>query len=290
MAAKPFTPPLWSKFGTNLKDLLTKKYDYKNQLTTKNNVASDLTIESSVTQGDSSFNGNVKANYKNKDFGSVETEVGTAPNKDKNTLSAEVKATKLHDGLTVSLKGTDVPNAKLGAEYRQESVSASVTVESGKESSSAEATVVAGFDGFSVGGQGKYCSVHGVTDYNFGAEYTAAEQYFVTLKTEAKTEKLVASYWHNIPTSRNKLKTQVGAQVNWNLENGAKVLTIATEHDIDEVTTIKEKIDTEGVVATVLEHRLSNPFLRVNLSANWQVKDKTTTPKQFGVALTFGDF
>ncbi len=50
--------------------------------------------------------------------------------------------------------------------------------------------------------------------------------------SEAKTEKLVASYWHNVPTSR-AFKTQVGGQVNWNLENGSKVLTVATEHELD---------------------------------------------------------
>jgi len=270
--------------------LLTKKYDYKNQLTVKNNVASDLTIESTVTQGDaSSFNGTVKAKYKNKDFGEIETEVGTAPNKDKATLQAELKANKLYDGLTVIVKGADVPNLKVGVEYRHESVSAQANVEAGKESTTVDGAVVAGFDGFSVGGQGKYCQQHGVVDYNFGAEYGQAE-YALTLKTENKTEKLVASYWHNIPTSRNKLKTQIGGQVNWNLDNGNKVLTVGVEHDIDEATTIKEKIDTEGVLAGVLEHRLTNPFLRLNLSANWQVKDKTTTPKQFGVALTFGDY
>lgn len=285
-----FVPPLWSKFGTNLKDLLTKKYDYKNQLVVKNNVASDLAVESTVTQADgSAFNGAVKATYKNKDFGQVETEVGTVPNKDKATLSSELKATKLYDGLTVTVKGADVPNLKVGLEYKHEAVSTSVTAEVGKESSSAEGTLVAGFDGFSVGGQGKYCTNHGVVDYNFGAEYSQAE-YALTLKTENKAETLLASYWHNIPTSRNKLKTQVGGQVKWNLENGAKVLTVGVEHDIDEATTIKDKIDTEGVAAAVLEHRLTNPFLKLNLSANWQVKDKTTAPKQFGVALTFGDY
>jgi len=285
-----FVPPLWSKFGTNLKDLLTKKYDYKNQLTVKNNVASDLNIESTVTQGAAStFDGTVKATYKNKDFGQVETEVGTAPNKDKATLQAELKATKLYDGLTVIVKGADVPNLKVGVEYKHEAVSTSVTAEVGKESSSAEGSLVAGFEGFSVGGAGKYCTNHGIADYNFGAEYSQPE-YTLTLKTESKVEKLVASYWHNIPTSRNKLKTQIGGQVNWNLETGAKVFTVGTEHDVDEVTTLKAKVDTEGVAAGVLEHRLSNPFLKLNLSANWQVKDKTTTPKQFGVALTFGDY
>jgi len=68
------------------------------------------------------------------------------------------------------------------------------------------------------------------------------------------------------------------------------VFTVGTEHDIDEATGLKAKVDTEGVAAAVLEHRLSNPFLRLNLSANWKVQDKSTTPKQFGVALTFGDY
>jgi len=284
-----FVPPQFGKFGNNLKDLLSKKYDYKNQLTVKNNVAADLAIESTVTQGDANFNGTVKATYKNKDFGQVETEVGTAPNKDKATLTAELKATKLYDGLTVTVKGADVPNLNVTAEYKQESVAVSDKADVGKDKNAVEGTIAAGFDGFSVGGQGKYCSAHGVTDYNFGADYSQAE-YNLTLKTESKTEKLVASYWHNVPTSRNKLKTQIGGQVNWNLENGSKVFTVGVEHDVDEVTTIKEKVDTEGVFAAVLEHRLSNPFLKLNLSANWQVKEKTTTPKQFGVALTFGDY
>jgi len=285
-----FIPPLWSKFGTQAKDLLSKKYDYKNQLTAKNNVAADLTVESTVTVADNSaLSGTVKTKYKNKDFGEVEAEIGTVPNKDKATLSGEVKATKLYDGLVVSAKGTDVWTAKLGAEYRHESVAGSLTFEATKDSHQIEGTIAAGFDGFSVGGQSRYCFNHGLSDYNFGAEYSQPE-YALTLKTEKKADVLVGSYWHNVPTSRNKLKTQVGAQVSWDLSGtGNKVFTVGTEHEIDEVTTVKGKIDTEGQLAAVLEHRLTNPFMKLGLSANWKVQDKTTTPNKFGVALTFGD-
>jgi len=286
-----FVPPLWSKFGTNLKDLITKKYDYKHQVTVKNNVAADLTVESTVgVNENSSLNGTVKATYKNKDFGQVETEIGTVPNKDKATLSAELKATKFYDGLTIIAKGSDgKPLLKVGAEYRQESVATSVTVEHTKDTNTVEGTLAAGFDGFSVGGQAKYCQNHGLTDHNFGAEYSQPE-YALTLKTEDETKKLVGSYWHNVPTGRNKLKTQVGAKVDWNLDSGHKTFTVGTEHDIDEVTTVKAKVNTEGELAAVLEHRLTNPSMRLNLSANWKVQDKTSTPKGFGVALTFGDY
>jgi len=284
-----FIPPLWSKFGSSGKDLLTKKYEYKNQLTAKNNVAADLTIESTVTVGESAnLSGTEKIKYKNKDFGEVEAEVGTAPNKDKATLSAEVKAQKLYDGLTVTAKGTDVWTAKVGAEYKHESVATSASFEANKDSQQVEGTVVAGFDGFSVGGQAKYCFNHGINDYNFGAEYTQPD-YVLTLKTEKKAEELVGSYWHSLPVSRGKLKTQVGGKVSWNLESGSKVFTVGTEHEIDEVTTVKGKINTDGDLGAVLEHRLTNPFMRLALSANWKVQDKTTSPKEFGVALTFGD-
>jgi voltage-dependent anion channel protein 2 len=287
-----FVPPLWSNFGKSLKDLLTKKYDYKHQVVVKNNISSDLNLESTVglhEKDSGAFTGQVKAKYKNKDFGEVESEINTHPNKDGATLQAEVKATKFYDGLTLSLRGLDVPTVRAGAEYRQESVATSLFVEAGKESNAVEGTLAAGFDGFTVGGQAKYCSVHNLVDYNFGAEYSQSD-YYLTLKTAKKADELLAGYWHNIPTSRNKLKTQVGAQVAWSLESGSKVFTVGTEHDIDETTSTKAKIDTAGVLAAVLEHRLTNPFLRLQLSANWRVQDRVAAPKQFGVGLTFGDY
>jgi len=286
-----FVPPLWSNFGKSLKDLLSKKYDYKHQISVKNNLGSDLGLESTVglhEKDAGAFTGQVKAKYKNKDFGELEAEINTHPNKDKATLQAEVKATKFYDGLTVSLRGLDVPTVRVGAEFRQENVATALFVEAGKESNAVDGSLAAGFDGFTVGAQGKYCSVHGVVDYNFGAEYSQTD-YFLTLKTAKKAEELLAGYFHTLPNTRNKHKTQVGAQVNWNLESGNRVFTVGTEHDIDETTTTKAKIDTEGLLAAVLEHRLTNPLLRLQLSANWRVQDRQAAPKQFGVGLAFGD-
>jgi len=287
-----FIPPLWNNFGKNLKDLLSKKYDYKNQVTVKNNLGSDLGMEMTVglhEKDAGTFTGQVKTKYRNKDFGEVEGEINTHPNKEKATLLAEVKAGRFYDGLTVVLRGTDVPTVKAGAEFRQESVATSLFVEASKESNALEGTLAAGFDGFTVGGQGKYCTSHGVIDYNFGAEY-AQTDYFLTLKTAKRAEELLAGYYHVLPGSKSKLKTQIGAQVLWNLESSAKVFTVGTEHDIDETTTTKAKIDTEGLLGAVLEHRLSNPMLRLSLSANWRVQDRVAAPKTFGVALTFGEY
>jgi voltage-dependent anion channel protein 2 len=288
-----FLPPLFSKIGSQTKDLLSKKYDYKNQLTVKGNVQSDLTLESTVVLSDGKdgksksgdINGSVKAKYKNKDFGELEGEIGTS-----GTLTGELKATKLADGLTVSIKGTERPQAKVTAEYKQDSVAASIGVTVESATNKVEPTLVVGADNFSVGGQVEYDTAAGdLSDYNFGAEFSQKD-YTLSLKTQQKATVLVGSYFYNITQKNIKLRTQIGAQVDWNLKSNDRVLALGTEHDVDETTTVKSRIDTNAQVAAVLEHRLTNPALKVGLSSQWNGRDRTTTPARFGVAFTFGDF
>jgi len=289
-----FLPPLFSKLGTATKDLLTKKYDFKNQVGSKHNVSGDLNIESTATVGEAwDVSGNVKTKYKNKDFGEFEGEFNTG-----GALTGELKANKLHDGLTVVVKGTEKPNAKVSLEYRRESVSATVGTDvnfSGKTTAKLDASVVAGVDGFSVGGNVVYdADKSALDDYNFGAEYSEKD-YTLTLKTAPndkskakKADEVVASYFHNLP-AKGKHKTQVGGQASWNLTSDDRVLTFGSEHDVDDNTLVKAKVDTNGIFATAIEHRLANPALKVALSSSWEGKKKTTTPEKFGVALTFGD-
>jgi voltage-dependent anion channel protein 2 len=288
MSSSAFVPPLFSKLGTSAKDLLTKKYDYKNSVGTKNNQNQDLSIESVATIAEGfDVSGNVKLKHKNKDIGEFEGEFNT-----KGTLTGELKATKLHEGFTVILKGTEKPTGKIGVEYKREALAASLSTEanfSGSTTAKIEATAVAGVDGFSVGGQSSYDTNKSVVDdYNFGAEYSEKD-YTLTLKTAKKADEVIASYFHNLP-SKSKLRTQVGGQFSWCLNSDAKVLTLGSEHDVDDTTTVKAKIDTNGSFATAIEHRLANPALKVALSSQWDGKKKSFSPKDFGVALTFGDF
>jgi voltage-dependent anion channel protein 2 len=286
-----FIPPLYSNIGKTFKDFIGKKYDYKNQISTKNNVqGGDVTLESTLVlgegkeKGSSDFSGTVKATYKNKDFGQFDGEIAT-----KGALSGELKATKLHDGLTVSLKATEKPTGKVTVEYRQESVATTLSAEVQTATTLVEGTLVAGVDGFSVGGQGVYNSGKAdVDDYNFAGEYTQPD-YTLTVKTSQKAENVSGSYWHRIPSSRGKLSTQVGGQLAWDLQTNGRVFTLGTEHDVDETTSVKGKIDSTGIVSGVVEHRLANPAMKVGLSSQWNGKNKFTSDK-FGVALSFGDF
>jgi len=176
------------------------------------------------------------------------------------------------------------------AEYKQDSVAASLGVTVESATNKVEPTLVVGADNFSVGGQVEYDTAAGdLSDYNFGAEFSQKD-YTLSLKTQQKATVLVGSYFYNITQKNAKLRTQIGAQVDWNLKSNDRVLALGTEHDVDETTTVKSRVDTNAQVAAVLEHRLSNPALKVGLSSQWNGRDRTTTPARFGVALTFGDF
>jgi hypothetical protein len=279
-----FVPPFFKNFGKSAKDLLSKKYDYQNKLSAKNNVQSDLAIESSTTSDEKgNWSGNVKATYKNKDFGNVETEVDT-----RGTASSEATFTKLANNTSVIVKVTEKPTVRASAEYKQENVAAAVGVDWSKTTTTADGSVSAGLDGFAVGGDGKYDATKSeVASYNAGAEY-AAKDFTASVKTDKKFEAVLVSYFHNVNTGRAG-KTQVGGSFAHDWNKKTQVLTIGTEHDVDAATTLKGKVDSEGGVAGAVEHRLANPAVKINAAALFN-KNSGFTAQQFGVGFTFGDF
>jgi len=280
-----FVPPLYSKIGKSLSDLLKKKFEYSSKVSTRNNVNSEVNIESTATLSEKgTYSGAVKATYKNKDFGEVETEANT-----EGVFTGQVKATKLVDNLTVTVSGTERPSGKVLAEYAQDHFALSGQVEHNSETTKIEATAVVGFDGFSVGGQARYdTATSDFEDYNAAAEYTH-DDFTATIVTTDRADKLTGSYIHRLK-NRAGLKSLVGGRFEFDLtkNNNARVLTIGAEHEVDKSTTVKGKIDNNGTLAAVVEHRLDNPSLKLQFAAQW--KGKNTTPEKFGFGLNFGDY
>jgi len=281
-----YRPPLFSKFGKNVKDLLTKKYDYRNELTVKSKLQ-DVALENTVTLGNElgSFSDKVKATHSNKSYGETEVEVDT-----KGSASIEVKASKLVENTTVNIKGTqkDSFGNKSGFEYTQDNVSAHAAYEYAS-SHFVEGSLVVGFDGLAVGGMGRFdASKSDLADFNFGAQY-ATSAYTATLKTEKKADTLQASFFHNVP-STTAFKTQLGGQFAWDLTDQKRTLSVGVEHDVDANTNFKGKVSTDGLFATVIEHKLSNPVLKLAFSSSWKASDKSVKPSSFGVGLTFGEY
>jgi voltage-dependent anion channel protein 2 len=283
-----FVPPLYSKLGKTLSDLFKKKFEYDGKVSSRNIVNNELTLESSSNLTEKgTFAGNVKATYKNKDFGEVEGEMNTS-----GSLTGSAKATKLAKNLTVTLSGTERPSCKLLAEYQKEYFAVSGHVEHNADTTKLEGTVVVGFDGFSVGGQARYdTAAADLEDYNAGAEYTH-DDFTATLVTSDRADKLVASYFYKLKNRTAGLKTSVGGRFEYDLTKQAnnRVLTIGVEHDIDAASNMKAKVDSNGTLAGVVEHRLNNPSVKLAFAAQWAGKNKSTTPEKFGVGVHFGDY
>jgi hypothetical protein len=298
MPEKKFVPPAYGKFGKKLKDLLKKKYDFENKVTTKHNTrTAGLTIEASGVAGCTSLNGAFKGKYKDKKFGEAEAEVNTC-----GKLVGTAKFDKIAKGLEVNLSGGVDPSAKkkgcndkLSAEYAQEffATSGFVDVNFGDATTAVvEATAVVGFEGLSVGGQLAFDvsqSAQKVSDINVGAEYTRDDSTF-TLLTEKKGDVIRGSLHHLI-----RPNYQVGFQFDYSPRaedvKKQRVFTAGTEYQLDVDTTVKAKVDTTGVIQTAISHNLQNPSLQLAMAASFTRKSADClSADKFGLSLTFGDY
>jgi len=218
-------------------------------------------------------------------------------------LIGNAKFTKLAKGVEVTLSGGVDPsskkkgcNDKIAAEYKQDFVATSgfVDVNFGENSTAAvvEATAVVGFEGLSVGGQLAFDvspSAQKVSDINIGAEYTRDDTTF-TLQTEKKGDVIRGYLHHKIRPSY-----QVGFQFDYEPRaedvKKQRVLTAGTEYELDVDTTVKAKVDSNGVIQAAISHNLQNPSLQVAMAASFTRKsaDRLSADK-FGLSLTFGDY
>jgi len=279
--SKPFIPPLWSKFGQSLKDLLTKKYTDKNSFVIKHNSKHGVTLESGgVYQNE--LSGYVKATQKNKELGTMEVNIETSGKAD-----GKVKFDQLLKGFILTVSGNEKPVAKINADYSQENFAGSAAVETAVKnwSTKLEGTAVVGMDGLAVGGQAKV-DVSGdneLEDYNAGAEYSQ-DDFTATVQSAARMDKITASYFQKVSSD-----LQVGAQVD--ITKDGRVLTIADEIALDADTTLKGKLSTKGILAAVVEHKLANPKLQFGVAASFNAFGPSPVAADtFGLSVTFGDY
>jgi len=279
---KPFVPPLWSKFGQSVKDLLTKKYTDKNSFVVKHNSKNGVTLESAGVFSNE-LSGYVKASQKNKDLGLAEVTIDTSGKAD-----GKIKFDRLLKGFVLSISSNEKPVAKVTADYSQEHFAGSASVETAIKNftTKLEGSAVVGYEGLAVGGQAKL-DVSGdneLEDYNAGAEYSQ-DDFTATVQSAAKTEKITASYFQKVSND-----VQVGAQVEINNKDG-RVLTIADEIQLDADTTLKGKLNTKGILAAVVEHKLANPKLQFGVSASFNAfSSSPVVADSFGLTVTFGDY
>jgi len=276
-----FIPPLFKKFGKSLQDLFKEQFEYKKQLKIKTITSTGVTLESGIEAlskgGD--FGGNVKTTWKQPDIGTFETELHTS-----GSTKYSVKAEKLSKGLVIKASGDEKPSIKFEGDYAQEYFSSSLTVDVSRVATAADLAGVVGFDGLSVGGHVKY-DVTGqkVSDFNAGAEY-AQSDLTATIKTANQASQIGTSYLHKVNADMS-----VGGLFSYDLEKDTKVLTVGGSYNLGDKNILKAKVDTNGILATVLEHRLRNPLTKLVFSTEFNTKSASSVPQNVGLCLHLGD-
>ncbi len=141
-----------------------------------------------------------------------------------------------------------------------------------------------GFDGLSVGGQFKYdITGQRLADFNAGAEYSQPD-YTVTLKTSEQANKIATSYLHKLSP-----QLTVGGLFCFDIESNKRLLTVGGSYRIDSASFTKAKLDTNGTLSTVFEHRLRNPNVKLVLASEYNAKQVSTVPEKVGLAVHLGD-
>jgi len=281
-----FVPPQFDDLGKSVKNLFKKKYDYGNSMKTSHKTASGVTLDNTAVFADS-ISGRVKGTYKDETFGDIETEVATRGN-----LSGKVSLKKLADGLNVALKGNVNADSQLTAgvdmTYAQEFFACSSKISVAKTAGIDLAGTI-GFDGLSVGGQVKLdvsAAAQEFVDFNVGFQYDTSDL-SCTLKTQKKGDVIAASAFHTVNPGY-----KVGGEFLYSPYASADKqykLTIGSDYKLDDDTNIKAKLDTLGVFATAIEHKLTKPNVKLGLAASFNRASKNAiVADKFGLTVTLG--
>jgi hypothetical protein len=297
-----FAVPVFSAIGKSYKDLWKKKFDFKNQVKTTQKTDFGATLTTTGTLCHDQVSGGATFKYVDGQWGEFEEEVDTGSNKiwAKGILNEKV----LHSrGTKVTLSGGFDPSSKEPiikdswafkgeVEHSQDffTVGASVTLGEEKKdkadpgiAANVAVSSTIGHDGLTVGGQVNFDQTQTLTDYAVGVQFEHGPV-TATLLTENQAEVIKASYLHKVSA-----KYTVGAE--YVSEERGKTLNFASEYRPDKSTGFKLRASTGGDLAGVVEHRLSDPRLSVNLSAGWKVKGSSNVRlDKVGVGLHFGDF
>jgi hypothetical protein len=277
-------PPQFSKIGSKVKDLFSKKYDYHNNIKVTNKT-DGLTIEAGGNDKSGDFNGNVVVTHKNKSYGETEVTLDTS-GKSKDS-KVKFKFNKFQDGMdaTVSSSLDMAPTVEMNHKTGSSAVNAKFTTNGEKHSLSFSATYGV-FDALTLGGSfdskdfSSVSGVYPVSDADASLEYTSGDVVVsaVTKKFFSKVGATLFQKWTD--------SLEWGASIT--LLPEVSDLTVGAEYKMDKSSTVKAKAATNGVVGWAIEHKLKDPNFKLNLASEFDINAGKST--NFGVGLSFGDY
>lgn len=283
-----FAPPLFCKFGTNLKDLFKKNYEYKHQLTVVSKPLSFLKTETILSvEGEKTFDGKLKLKCEHGTYGNVDLTYTSADG----NIESELKTAKYMKKLNGTAKlDSNNGNVKGGIEYQAPNVSFANSVTYGFENQGlkTEVSVVGEYSGLCFGGMGSYSVKDtAVDDYNVGVEYRK-DQTTLSAYTGNKLDDLTLGIHQQIPNKNASFKpTQLGVRLETQTSSfDSSVVSVGAIHQCSNSQICRAKVDTKGSAAVQVEHQMT-PSVVLSVSSQWNLGKRSSMPERFGIGLKF---
>lgn len=271
-------PPLFGKLGVALKDLLSKKYDYHNELKVVSK-ANDITLEAGGNDKADDFAGYATLKHKDSSYG--ESEVTLSTTGKATDSKGKVKFNQFQKGLEVTVSSNMDLAPTVEITHKADNLNANAVFTTDGEHHSLGVSACYGMEGITLGVSGATKDFGSLSDYNAGAEYTHDG-----LTLSVITKKQMSNVNLNIfQKYSDSIEWGAGMSVLPEVSN----MNAGVEYKLSKDTTVKAKTNTDGVVATAIEHRLSDNKFKVNLASEFDTS-KECKATNFGVALTCGDF
>lgn len=273
-------PPQFNNLGKKTKDLFKKTFEYKHEVKVVSS-SGGVKIESGFyhCKGLGQY---TKANWTDRYLGDVEVEAHSS-----GSAKGQFKLKNVGGyGANTTVNGTACGGLSAETTYETDLLASTLKVSHNlsKAATSFDLSAVMGAEGVSVGGS---LSVKGgsASDYNLGAEY-AQKDLVASLVTSNKGENITASYYHNISKT-----CQIGSTMLVKPEAGTRLFGFACNYALDGKTTVRGKIDSNGIAGTSIIHHVANPNLKLQISAQADALSATPLAAQkLGVSVSLGDF
>jgi voltage-dependent anion channel protein 2 len=272
--------PQVKDLGKKAKDLFKKQYDFKNEIKTTN-TTSGVKIESGGCSNNG-LTGYTKANWTDDYLGDIEIEAGSC-----GKARGQFKLKNAAPGMNLTVGGNCSGGVSLETNYAQDNLAATVIASHNlnKGSPSMNASAVVGMEGFSLGGQVSLDCSGSPKDYSLGAQY-ATKDLVAALTTAKKGEEINVNVFNQWSSS-----TCVAASVNVKPSSGASTFGLGTHWNLNRATSIRAKVNSNGIVATALTHTLASPKMKVGVSSEYNaLSDDAFKAQKFGMSFNFGDF
>jgi hypothetical protein len=295
-----FVPKKYGDLGKQYKDLLKNDFDYDNCLKVKRKTACGLKFDSTAKHK-KKLEGSLKASFKDAELGDMEFQASTS-----NKFNMKLKLSELADGLKSTIKaqlGGKVGDIKTDFsvtntfDYSQENFTGSLETTLNERgdawTGNIVGSVVVGTDGVSLGATfstdvtSDMKMKEGSSDYNVAFEL-AEEDFTLGLATESskKGEPVFKASWHH-----NVSKDCVNAVLFENNDSTdvTNTMTLCTKYAVDDVTDLKVKASTAGIIDTAITYTLGNPSAKLNFATQFKTSTGTDwTFGKFGLGITLG--